>query len=192
MPTMGTISPTFVISYPNLFTPRGFGRDEEGKKKYSCSAIWTPEKLDEKDKARWSALLAAADSACMERFKKPLKSMPRTFWNPFRDGAEKEDQKGYGPGTIFANLTSLLRPEVIDWKRETISPEAGNEEMIFAGCLCRAEITPYAFDNNLKGIGLGLRSLLLVNNAQERLDSRRPAAESFDEFFDDDTDEAPF
>lgn len=177
-----TVTPVFRLSFPALFEPKAM---DDGKPKYGVSAVWTPGKFTDADKKKWKKVKALLDEASMERFKKHWKDLPANFKKGLRDGAEKAELEGYGEGTCFANLTSLMRPGVVDRDREPIGPEQGNADEIYPGCYCRATITAYSYDKKGKGVALGLQNIQKVADG-DRLDSRTDAAEDFeDEAIDD-------
>lgn len=176
------VTPVFRLSFPTLFEAESY---EGGPPKYGLSAVWTPANFTDMDKKRWKAILFAMNEEAKFRFKKPLKELPSTFKLGIRDGKDKEDLEGYGAGTRFANITTKMRPGVIDASKNNISPEDGNAEEIYPGCYCRATVTVYSYDNKGKGVALGLMNVQKVRNG-DRLDSRTDAADDFD----DDIDEA--
>ncbi len=175
------LTPVFRLSFPALFEAESY---DGGPPKYGCSAVWNPSKFSDKDKKLWKAIKAAMDQASMERFKKKIADLPANFKVGLRDGAEKADLEGYGEGTQFANLTTKMRPGVIDKSKAKIGPEEGNAEEIYPGCYCRATVTVYSYDNKGKGVALGLMNVQKVADG-ERLDSRTDAEDDFDEDLDD-------
>lgn len=177
------VTPVFRMSFPHLFEPQGF-EGSAGPPKYGLAAVWTPSKFSDSDKKRWRAMLVALDEESMSRFKKPLKDLPANIKRGLRDGAEKADLEGYGEGTRFANITSKMRPGVVDASREKIGPEQGNAEDVYPGCYCRATVTVYSHDNKGKGVALGLMNVQKVADGG-RLDSRTDAAEDFDDDIDE-------
>jgi hypothetical protein len=175
------VTPVFRISFPALFEAKAM---EGSKPKYGCAAVFTPSKFSKSDKKRWKTVMALLDDASKAKFKKAWKDLPANIKRGMRDGAEKADLEGYGEGTRFANITSQMRPGVIDADKEPISPEHGNAEKIYPGCYCRATVTAYSYDNKGKGVALGLQNIQKVADG-ERLDSRTDAAEDFDDDIDD-------
>ncbi len=175
------VTPVFRVSFPELFEAKSY---DGGKAKFGTAAIWTPREFSEVDKVRWKALMGALNEASIENFKKPLKDLPVNIRRGIRDGAEKADLEGYGEGTRFANLTTMMRPGVVDnvtgddGKLLPIGPEHGNTDRIYPGCYCRATVNIYAYDNKGKGVSIGLMNLQFVKDGP-RLDSRTDAADDF-------------
>jgi hypothetical protein len=175
-------TPVFRASFPELF--EAVSMDEGGKKKFSVSAVWTPSLFSDRDKVLWKAIRSAMNDACLGRFKIAFKDLPKNYNTGLRDGSERADMSGYGEGTKFANLTTMMRPGVIDLKKNKIGPEEGNADEIYAGCYCRATVTVYSYDNRSKGVAIGLMNVQKVKDG-ERLDSRTDAAGDFDDEVDD-------
>lgn len=193
-------TPPFRVSFPHLFRAQAM---DGGEPKFSVSAIWTPSKFTDRDKRLWKELQKALNEAAIAQFKKPLKDLPANVRRGLRDGAEKPDLEGYGEGTVFANLSTKIMPGVVNLQKERIHPEEGNEDEIYPGCIARATVTVYSYDNKGKGVSLGLMNLQKIADG-ERLDSRTDAADDFDDdvdeawleqdegSVDDDDDEIPF
>lgn len=190
------ITPPFRASFPHLFKASSFeGQDP----KYGVTALWYPEKFNDKDKKRWSAMLKALDAASIEKFKKPRKELPSSFKKGIRNGKDKEEMDGYGEGCRFATLNSPSKPGVVDKNKEPIGPEHGNDDEIYPGCWCIATVNAFAYDKNGgKGVALGLQNIMKVKDA-DRFDSRTDPEDDFSDeddsrFIDEDEedeDDAP-
>lgn len=173
-------TPVFRVSFPHLFKAQAM---DGGEPKFSVSAVWTPSKFSDRDKKLWAEIKAALNEKSQEMFKKPWKELPANIKRGLRSGAEKADLEGYGEGTVFANLSTKMRPGVINLKKEKVGPEEGNEDEMYPGCYARATVTVYGYDNKGKGVSLGLMNLQIVGEGK-RLDSRTDAAEDFDDDVD--------
>lgn len=171
-------TPVFRVSFPAVFEPKSF---DGGAAKYSTAAIFDPARFTPAEKKLWQAMLDLADEVSMERFKKKMSALPANFKRALRDGAEKADLAGYGEGLMFCNLSSKMKPGLIDRDRTIIT----NPEDFYPGCYARATITCYSYDNKGKGVAFGLQNLQKIADG-ERLDSRTDAAEDFDSDVDDD------
>jgi hypothetical protein len=174
------VTPVFRLSFPHLFEADSY---DGGAAKFGLSAVWNISKFTESDKKRWKAIMNALNEEAKTRFKKPLKDLPVNIKKGIRDGAEKADLEGYGAGTKFANLTTKMRPGVIDANKNKIGPEEKNADDIYPGCYCRATVNIYSYDNKGKGVALGLMNVQKVANG-ERLDSRTDAEDDFDDDID--------
>lgn len=176
------VTPPFRMSFPNLFEKDAM--DENSVPKYGLTAVWTPSTFTDGDKKKWKALLAALDAKSREAFKKPWKDLRDAGMKTgIRDGSKKEGLEGFGKGTRFANLTTKMRPGVVDASKNKISPEEGNDDEIYPGCWARATVTVYSYDNKGKGVALGLMNVQKIKDGP-RLDSRTDAAEDFEEDLD--------
>lgn len=170
-------TPVFRVSFPQVFVPGSF---EGGPPKYSVSAVWTPAKFTAREKELWVAMLAMADEVSLDRFKKKMSDLPGNFKRALRDGAEKADMAGYGEGTMFANLSSKMKPGIIDVGRNAIL----DADEFYPGCYARGTITCYSYDNKGKGVAFGLQNLQKIGDG-DRLDSRTDAADDFGDDVDD-------
>lgn len=182
-------TPVFRASFPHLFKAQA-PMEGSGEPKYSVSAVWTPADFTDREKQLWQKLMKAIDDECKSRFKKGLKELKAlnaeggNYKLVPRDGKAKADLEGYGEGTVFASLTTKMRPGVIDRDKNKIAPEEGNDDEIYAGCFCRATVTVYSYDNKGKGVALGLMNVQKVKDG-DRLDSRTDAAEDFEDDIED-------
>ncbi len=205
------VTPVFRGSFLNLFEPQAPMAGSKGAPKYGLTAVWIPSKFSDSDKKRWRAMMAALDEESKSKFKKPWKELPANIKRGVRDGAEKMDLEGFGEGTRFANITTKMRPGLVDADRRTIvatdaerekleadgkevADDMGNEAA-YPGAYYRATVTVYSYDNQGKGVALGLMNVQKIKDGG-RLDSRTDAAEDFDDDIDsawleEDEDAAP-
>lgn len=178
------LTPVGRLSFPAIFEKEKPMPGATSAPKYAATIIFDRQYLKSHpdEAARWNAIKALANSVCLEKFKKPLDEaiikIPR-FWNPFRDGAEKEHLDGFGAGTLFIKASSNnRRPGAVgpDTKTPIDDPEA-----LYAGCYVRLNVGAYAFDNKMKGVGIGLNSIMFVRDG-DRLDgSSSDASDDFGE-----------
>lgn len=167
------VTPVFRVSFPAVFEAKSF---DNGPPKFSVSAVWDPSRFTDAEKKLWQGMLDLCDEVSLERFKKKMGDLPGNFKKAIRDGAEKADLAGYGEGLMFANLSSKMKPGLIDRDRTPIL----DAEDFYPGCYARATITAYSYDNKGKGVAMGLQNLQKVKDG-ERLDSRTDASEDFDD-----------
>lgn len=177
------VTPVFRASFPNLFEAKAMPGQAGAVPKFSVSAVFDPSTFNEKDKARWNAILAEIDAKCVEKFKKKAKDLPANYKQAIRDGSEKAELEGYGEGKKFSNLTTKMRPGVVDANGVDMAADD-----IYPGCYMRATVSAYAYDQNGgRGVALGLQNVRFVRDG-ERLDARTDAATDFADV-DDDRDE---
>jgi hypothetical protein len=175
------LTPVFRVSFPAVFEAKAF---DGGPAKFSVSAVWDPALFTQKEKALWDAMVGLCDEVSLERFKKKMGDLPGNFKKAIRDGAEKADLAGYGEGKLFANLSSKMKPGIVDLSGVPVT----NPDDFYPGCYARAYVTAYAYDNKGKGVAMGLQNLQFVRDG-ERLDARTDAAAAFAEADDvDDLD----
>jgi len=181
------MTPVFRVSFPHLDEPHAM--EAKNTPKFSVGAIWDPATFTEADKAKWAAMGKLIDDASLLVHKKKATDLPKNYKQAIRDGEEKGDLEGYGADKKFANLSSQMRPGVIDRDGLPI-PVADLKETIFPGCYARATVTSYAYNKGGGlGVALGLQNLQFVRKGA-RIDSRSDASEDFqnDALDDDDRD----
>jgi hypothetical protein len=182
-------TPLFRIGFPSVFEARSMEGDAGGTPKYGLTAIWKPADFTEKDKRLYAAIKAALDTECKRVFKKDwatCKADIEGFKTGLRNGANKE-LDGFGPGTVFASLSSKFSPGVVDRNKEEVSPAEGNADLVYAGAYARATVGVYAYSNKGKGVAIGLNNLQLIKYDPEvtgRLDGRGNAGDDFDDEID--------
>lgn len=188
------ITPIFRVSYPNLDKPRRATNSKgepTGDPKYGLSAIWDPKKMSKPDQKRWKQMLAAFDDVSERAFGVEFDELGQgKFKNVktgLRDGIEKDGSEGYGKGTKFASITTKSRPGVTKRLKDGSFEEVEVEdiaELIYPGCYARAKVNLFSYDNEGKGIGMSLTSVMYVGEG-DRLDTRTDPTEDFEEVEDD-------
>ena len=148
------LTPTFRVSFPDVFVKRVFQGQGEKSGRYACAALFSgfevkdgrtiikaPATWSEKDQAKWNAIVAACNEVAIKAFKKPMRELDRAVYQlPFHRGEEKE-YEGYGPGVVYFTMSAKnRRPCIIDRDGITL---VGPEEF-YAGCYARASVTPFA------------------------------------------------
>ena len=167
------LTPHFVAAFPSVFKATSY---MESEPKFSVTAIFHPKNFTPAEKKLWKKLQAAVDEVCVNTFKKKASMLPKNFKLGLRDGAEKPELNGFTDDCVFANLTSKFKPDIVDLNGEPVSEE---EARIYAGCIMRASVTPYAYNNVGKGYALGLNNIQLLKWDTPRIDGRTSASEDF-------------
>ena len=167
------VTPHFLVAFPNVFTATSY---MESEPKFSVTAIFNPPKFTKREQELWKKLTTGVDQVCVETFKKKAAMLPKNFKLGLRDGAEKPELNGFTEDCIFANLTSKFKPDITDINGEPVT-EA--DERVYAGCIMRATITPYAYNNVGKGYALGLNNIQLLKWDTPRIDGRTSSSEDF-------------
>jgi hypothetical protein len=190
-------TPLFRCHYVNAFRARP-GQDG-GSAKFGVTAVWDPTKFTPADNKRWAAIIAALSDAVKADIKKPYKiDEMGTYKTGLRKNSNREEPfEGGGsiypklsPETVFANLTTSFKPGVIDINKEEISPEEGNDDLLYSGCFARATVNVYTFNQGGgRGVALGLNNLQVIisdpDGKAPRFDSKGNAADDFDDEIDD-------
>ena len=180
------LTPVFRLSFPQLFEAKSFQGSDA---KFSLTMLFDNE-------ADLTELKAAAKAAAVEKF--GADKIPANFRTPFRDGIEKEHLDGYGEGVTFIRATSGAdsAPELVDrGKNEIVS-----QRDLYAGCYCRAVVTPFAYDTaGNRGVSFGVRVVqkmadgssfggggkeLLTDLPEDTTGAAAPAAAAGDGFLD--------
>ena len=148
----------------------------ESEPKFSLTAIFHPKNFNPAEKKSWAKLIKGVDEVCVATFKKKANMLPKNFKLGLRDGAEKPELNGFTEDCMFANFTSKYKPDIVDIHGEQVEEEEGR---IYAGCIMRASVTPYAYNNVGKGYALGLNNIQLLKWDTPRIDGRTTASEDF-------------
>ncbi len=163
-------TPVFRVSFPNLFKPAAFGKNEP---KFSVTGIIRPSEFTPDDAQKWGALLAEL----LLQMRATLYASynpgdPNIRW-PVRSGMEpkKAPIAGYGPGTEFFVMSSSIEvpPQVVLQNLLPASPAD-----VYAGCWCRATVIPFAYSNEGQGGGF------LLGNVQKVRDDEAFGASAVD------------
>jgi len=184
------LTPTFRVSYPDVFVKRVFQGQGEESGRYACAALFSgfevkdgrtsikaPASWSERDQAKWSALVAACNQVSIEVFKKSMKDLDRSVYTlPFHRGEENE-YEGYGPGVVYFTMSAKnRRPGIV--AKDGITPiRQGGPDEFYAGCYARASVTPFA-NKRWKSLSLGLNNLQKLADGA-RLDAISPAEDDF-------------
>lgn len=165
------ITPTFRVSYPNIFEPRL--NTLSGKMEYSLTALF---KKGESLKVLELEILRAVkeefgDLATITKTPQGLYGcIPAPgkaivlFKNwPLRDQGEREKEgvlpQGYEAGAIFMNLKSKQQPGLVNQAKQDIIDAAD----FYAGCYARAAVNAYYYDQKgNKGVSFGLGAIQKV------------------------------
>lgn len=182
------LTPVARLCFPNVFEKERQMDNSSGEPGYTATLVFDKEflKKNPEELARFRAMTAAAEEACVEKFKKPLEAASKlaNFHKPFRDGIEKEHLDGFGPGTIFTKLKTKRRPGVVAADGRT--PLTTSDEL-YPGCYVRCSVSVWAYDNKAKGVKFTLNNVMFVRDG-DRLDGGTKAEADFGEVA---IDEAP-
>ena len=178
------MTPPAILSYPHLFEP--VAGPDGGEPKYSATFIF-PKGTDLA--VLKAAAMAAGRAKWGAKFEEGLRNGSRKF--PFRTDVE---EKGYPEGSTFFTARSKQAPGLAsrykgpNGKATPITKEQqvpGNAGELYAGCMVRASLVAFAYDNVSKGVTFALNNIQKLDEGK-RLDNRRAAE---DEFTDNLSDE---
>lgn len=150
-------TPKFRASFPWLFEPQPPMEGSPGEPKYSIVMLLD---ADAQKSPEYKAMEKLAHAAAKDKFGDKLVPDGAGWYkglrNPLRDGAEKAELEGYGPGVIFASASSKMQPGLVDAKLNRII----SREDFYAGCYARATVTAYGYDKaGNKGVAFGLQNV---------------------------------
>jgi hypothetical protein len=165
--------------YVQVFEPREFQND--GKPKYSLNLLWAKDRKPELAPFK-QAIVDCATSLFGAKAVEDLKA--GRLKNPLRDGdVEKPGDPVYA-GMYFINAKSDRRPGVVDRK---LQPVLSTDDC-YSGCIFRANIQVYAYDNKSKGVAVGLNALQVVEKGERLAGTGANAEEVFKEFSEADAE----
>jgi Protein of unknown function (DUF2815) len=184
------LTPTFRVSFPDVFVKRVFQGQGDQSGRYACAALFSgfevvdgrtrmkaPASWPDKDQSKWNAVIQACNEVAIRAFKKPMKELDRGVYQlPFHRGEEKE-YEGYGPGIVYFTMSAKnRRPGIV--AKDGITPIThGGPEEFYAGCYARASVTPFA-NTQWKSLALGLNNLQKLADGS-RLDAFTSAEDDF-------------
>lgn len=167
------LTPIFRLSFPALFTPKSIDGKQEAKYQATMLFEKSVDLSKPADKQRTS-LKHAAYNAAVEKWGADKAKWPKNLRMPFRDGDEKEFE-GY-PGNIFVYASSKKQPGIVDQGLRKIL----NEQDIYAGCYCRAEVIAFAYDTSgNRGVSFSLQNIQKVKDGTP-FSGRKDASEVFE------------
>lgn len=158
------------LSFPALYQP--MSEDMGGK--YGMTLLLPPD-FDLKP------IKKALEAAAMEKWGSDKAKWPKSKFNGpdsvIRKCEEKSHLSGYLPGWHFISLKSKDKPGVVDATRDRVE----DPKQAYAGRWVRVAARAYAYDNVLKGVGLGLNNVQLLTHDDKFGGAGRPE-DDFDEF----------
>jgi hypothetical protein len=130
------------LSYLKVWQPEA---DQSGKKFYKACLL-----IPKKDKATLAKINKAVEAAIEAKWGA---KKPKGLHLPLHDGDEKEGAE-FG-GMMYLNCKSARQPGLLDASREEIL----DEDEVYSGCWGKVSINFYAFDKEMKGVGVGLNAI---------------------------------
>jgi hypothetical protein len=149
---MKFITPVFRVSFPNVFNPS----DYDGKIRYQLTMLFEPDDVED--------------------LRKAIDVWPKSIRHPLIDGDTKPDL-GY-EGLIFCRTKSTRKPGVVDANRDPILDPSD----FYSGCYARASVNIYAYNNQSKGIALGLNNLMKTDDGEPLGSVQSKAEDDFADF----------
>lgn len=172
------ISPPGIASYAFVFNPQP-SMNAGQEPKYSITVLVDEdEDLSEMKKA----VVAAAIKKFGDKARKMIKSGRLQL--PFRNGDDDREDDPLYAGKIFFSAKSGTKPGIVDRRKRPIEDPMD----FYSGCICRVSVNAYGYDvNGNKGVAFGLNNVQKLDDG-DRIAGRRPAADDFDAWGDEDSD----
>ena len=137
------------LSFPTLFTAKGFNGGEDNKK---FGATFILNKEEHADLIKQVEQVIA--KVKKEKWGKDASKVKKTCMT---DGEEKEEFDGYDDTVMAISSSTSKRPPIVD--RQLI-PLAEEDDTIYAGCIVNATIDIWAQDNQFgKRVNAQLRAV---------------------------------
>jgi hypothetical protein len=164
MKTINT--PTFTANYPTVFRARK--NDLNGKLEFSVTAIF-------KKGEDLSVLTKFVQETIGAKWGTDKAKWPKNLRLPFRKHEERAKDHpekpgvmvypaGFEAGGIFLTLKSTRQPGLVDGRKG--NAQILDESEIYSGCLMKAAVSCYAYDNaGNRGVSLGLVHLQKVGDS---------------------------
>jgi len=166
------ITPEAILMYPAVFRPRLNKKRPQNPPKYSCVLVF-PAGAD------LSAMTAAAAAAGEAKWPGKFQAIKGTFPHKVFKQAESYERFIEIPefkGSIYisASNSEQGKPGVVDANLQPILDEGE----IYSGCIVRAQVRFYAYDNESRGISVALENLMKVRDGK-RFGGKLPAEQAF-------------
>jgi hypothetical protein len=159
-------------SFPALFTPE-VNTENPDKKTYSVTLLFP------KDDATLAEIKKMAADAVQSKW--PIKEKRPKIVSPFKDSQTPTPESGRVPAVdykygdcIYVRCTSKFQPGVVDSKFAPIL----DENAIYGGCWIRAEVNAFVYDNQKKGVGIGLLNVQFAKDGEAFMADRAAMAKN--------------
>lgn len=165
-----TITPEFRCAFVAVFKPSK-PKDSVQDPKYSVRAAFPPT-------TDLKALKALAGKAAVDKWGEG--KVPKNMRSPFRTNAELDNPiQGIGDDWIVMTFSAPQdrRPGLVDAKLNDII----DESLVYSGMWARAEVRPYAYDQQgNKGVAFGLQNLQKLRDGEPLGAAKMPASKVFE------------
>ena len=172
MPVNPNTTPRAVMSFPHLFSPRAASPGQE--EKYSVTLIFDKAAQETPQYKRMrSEVLRAAKEKWGDKATDMIKNGQLRV--PFRSGSEKSEYAGYDDDSVFINMTSKQKPDVLDGFLSDVLPSD-----CYPGMIGMATYNIYVYVNQSRGVGIGLQNCQIISFDAPRLDGKKKGNQDFD------------
>lgn len=166
---MASITPVGRVSYPNVFTARGMGKNNEGDKNFSLTLLFPKDKKDE-----LAQMKADVEAAIKEKWGD---KRPKNLQSPFTDGNTKDAPEYQDMIAVNFKAKEDRPPQVIGPDKKPITENSG---LFYPGCYARVSYRCYAWEYMGKtGVSFGLNNIQKSGDG-EPFDGRTDADDDFE------------
>lgn len=171
------------LSYAKLDQPE---TNEQGKQVWQTAIIIPKSDVETINKIK----------EAIEEAKKAGKSklevngkMPSNLRNPLHDGDEEKPEDQAYANSYYLNAKTFNRPpQMVERKNGAYVEVTDVASKFYSGAYARAVLNFYAYNNNGKGIGVGLGSLCFLSDGEPLSGSYVDAQQAYGDDFEDDFD----
>lgn len=173
------ITPTGVLSFPVLFTPRPVVQG--GEPRYSLNLIIDAQGQKTPEFQALRRAVAQTIDAKWGDGKSRDKAFVAKLRNPFLSTAD-QDYAGYDdPDAVFIRPWSKNKPGLVDAYRNEITVPGD----VWAGQLVRCSVNTFAYEQSgNRGVSFGLNNVQVCRTDGVRLDGRQSASKEFGDYDD--------
>jgi len=165
------------LSFPHLFTPRGFGGDDESNPKYSTSVMIPKDSVGNLEALRIA--IGIVKEAKWPGVKKPVADDKLCI----KSGDDSDDERMHDH--FILSTSSTRRPSL--FLRDKSQARDGDSDLFYGGVFANVKVSPWAMDNKFgKRICCEIKAVLTL----ERGDPFGAKAATSDGMGDDSADES--
>jgi len=174
------VTEEFLSSYAFVHEPRA--TDENQEPKYSIQLIF--EKTNTK---AIKALIQVAANAASSKWGTDVSKWPKMKYNIMTSDLELDEGELSGVekhlhGKIMLNARNKNKPGIVGPDAKPLM----DPEDFYSGCMARASLGVFAYDNVSKGVSFSLNNLMKTKDGN-RLDGQTKAEDDFNAFATEDT-----
>lgn len=192
-------TPVFRASYAYVFDKT---QQLDGSEAYVITMVFEDNEVD-----KFKDLIILAQKAIESKFDRDTaiefgKALNKSFgqeWvhttkhklrSPFVSGNLKNTAKNpfYEDKIIITAKNKMYPPGIVTTDGTEISKDRGNTNLFYSGCLARASVNAFAYNNKSCGVSFGLQNLLKVGEGEPLAGKQTNAKDAFSDLIDENYD----